>query len=144
MIIIEFEWLKDYFELEERINYLKWNINKTKLELIRWVEGDLSGVRLTKESRGARVEEVLAAIEAELSFTKEQKDSLLILVEDGQGLEDCVLFKKYVEGKTLEVIAEELYFSYGHIKTIHAKLRKSLDFIGEYEINIKRYKSGIE
>lgn len=141
---IEFQWLKDYLELEEHITFLKWNVNKTKLELIRWVEGDLSGVRLTRESRGARVEEVLAALEDELSFTIEQKDSLLTLVEDGQEFNDCILFKKYVEGKGLEVIAEELDCSSGRIRARHSEVTKKHSFIKEYQERIKKYKRGIE
>lgn len=141
---IEFQWLKDYLELEEHITFLKWNINKTKLELIRWVEGDLSKVRITKESRGAKVEEVLAALEDELSFTIEQKDSLLTLVEDGQELNDRILFKKYVEEKVLETIAEELDCSSGLVRIRHSKITKKHSFIKEYQERIKRFKRGIE
>lgn len=141
---IEFQWLKDYLELEEHITFLKWNVNKTKLELIRWVEGDLSGVRLTRESRGARVEEVLAALEDELSFTIEQKDFLLTLVEDGQELDDRILFKKYVEGKVLETIAEELDYSRNHVAHRHSEVMKKHPFIKEYQERIKKFKRGIE
>ena len=54
---MQFGWLKDYKRLEEHLIYLKWNLNKSKLELIRWVEGDLVNVRLEKNSRSSYLEE---------------------------------------------------------------------------------------
>ena len=141
---IDFQWLRDYLELEERITHLKWNINKTKLELIRWVEGDLSRVRLTKESRGAKVEKVLAALEDELSFTVDQEESLLMVLDDMQEMNDCILFKKYVEGKGLEGIAEELDCSRNHVAHRHSEVMKKHPFIKEYQERIKKFKRGIE
>ncbi len=46
---MRFQWLKDYQDLEEQLLYLKWNLNKSKLELIRWTTGDLSKVRIEKK-----------------------------------------------------------------------------------------------
>ncbi len=45
---MRFQWLRDYQDLEEQLLYLKWNLNKSKLELIRWTTGDLSKVRIEK------------------------------------------------------------------------------------------------
>lgn len=45
---MRFQWLKNYQDLEEQILFMKWNLNKSKLELERWVSGDLANVRLEK------------------------------------------------------------------------------------------------
>lgn len=140
MIIIKFQWLKDYQELEESIAYLNWNINKTKLELIRWQEADLSNVKLTAESKGSNVEKVLKKLESDLKFKEEMRASLILLIDTFKGVESQILKKKYVEGKTLEDIAWELSYSYSYIKAKHAELRRRLDFIDDYEKTIKRYR----
>ena len=59
---MRFRWLKDYQALDEQILYLKWNLNKSKLELSRWVSGDLVKVRLEKSSRASSLEENIEAI----------------------------------------------------------------------------------
>ena len=63
-------------ELDEEIAYLEWSLNKTKLELARWEEGDLIKVRLTNESKGAHVEEAIQKIESDLKFREERRHHL--------------------------------------------------------------------
>ncbi|EDP67068.1 hypothetical protein CAT7_02092 [Carnobacterium sp. AT7] len=59
MIIIKFQWLKDYQETEERIAYLKWNIRRTKYELERWEDStDLCKVFLVKESKVRKLKNI--------------------------------------------------------------------------------------
>lgn len=114
-------------------------MNKTRLELARWEEGDLVKVRLTNESRGAHVEEAIKRIESDLMFREEMKSSLILLINTFKGIENQILKKKYIEGKTLECIAEETNYSYSHIKAKHAELKRRLDFIDEYEKNANSY-----
>ena len=77
---MRFQWLKDYQELDEQILYLKWNLNKSKLELNRWVNGDLADVRIEKNSRSASLEENIQKIENELELLIEQKEEMLLLI----------------------------------------------------------------
>ncbi|OZS36919.1 hypothetical protein CG820_08320, partial [Enterococcus faecium] len=70
---MRFQWLKDYQELDEQILYLKWNLNKSKLELNRWVNGDLADVRIEKNSRSASLEENIQKIENEIDLLEEQR-----------------------------------------------------------------------
>ena len=65
---MRFQWLKDYQELENQILYLKWNLSKSRLELSRWMFGDLSNVRLEKNSRSSSLEENIAKIENEIEI----------------------------------------------------------------------------
>lgn len=129
MINIRFQWLKDYQELEESTTYLKWKINRTKLELMRWQEVDLTNVKLTAELKSLDVEQMLKKLVSDLTLKKEMKASLIQLIDSLTEVESQILKKKYVEGKTLERVAEELNYSYGHIKARHAELKRRLDFI---------------
>lgn len=140
MVIIKFQWLKDYQELNEEIAYLKWNIRKTKFELSRWEEGDLSKVFLERDSKGSQVEVSIDKLEELLNEKIEMQDSLVMLINTFVGIESQILKKKYVEGKSLETIAEELNYSYSHVKAKHAELKRRLIFIDDYEETIKKYR----
>lgn len=126
-----FDWLKDYQKLEERIAYLDYNLDKTKAELKRWVSGDLREVRLTAESEGAKVEERIEAIEYELAHKMNAMHDLLELISKFKGLENKVLKMKYVDGMTLEEIAEDMNYSSSYIYKKHAEIIKRLKFAEE-------------
>lgn len=123
-----FDWLKDYQKLEEDIDYLDYNLDKTKAELKRWVSGDLREVRLTAESEGAKVEERLEAIEYELAHKMNDMYKLKKLINTFKGLEHRIAYLKYVEGMTLEKIAEELNYSPQYIYNKHAAMRDKVEY----------------
>ncbi|HDR8159547.1 TPA: sigma-70 family RNA polymerase sigma factor [Bacillus cereus] len=124
-----YDWLKDYRKLEEDIEYLEFNLEKTKLELKRWVSGDLRDVRLTAHSDGAKVEKNIQKIKNELDFKKERKDQLVSLISKFEGLENQILKMKYIDGMTLEEIAEKINYSTSHIKKKHAELIRLIKFV---------------
>lgn len=107
--------------------------------MIRWEEGDLANIKLTRESIGANVEESLYKLENELKFKEEMKASLILLVNTFKGNDNQILKKKYVEGKSLECVAEELNYSSGYIRQKHAELRKRLDFLDDWEETKRKY-----
>ena len=127
-----YDWLKDYQNLEEEITYLEFNLEQTKRELKRWIDGDLQGIKLQHDSLGAKVEENVERIKQELSYKKEQQEKLVKLVETFRGLDNRILKLKYVDGMTLEQIAEELSYSAGHIRRKHAELVRTIKFVEEY------------
>ncbi|MCQ6356418.1 hypothetical protein [Bacillus cereus] len=124
-----FDWLKDYQKLEERIAYLDYNLDKTKAELKRWISGDLRDVRLTAESEGAKVEERIEAIEYELAHKMNDMYKLKNLISKFRGLDNQILKMKYVDGMTLEQIAEEISYSSSHIKKKHAEIVRLIKFV---------------
>lgn len=124
-----FDWLKDYQKLEEEIEYLDYNLDKTKAELKRWVSGDLREVRLTAESEGAKVEERIEAIEYELAHKMNDMYKLKKLISKFRGLDNKILKMKYVDGMTLEQIAEEISYSSSHIKKKHAEIVRLIKFV---------------
>ncbi|PHC37066.1 hypothetical protein COF01_15405 [Bacillus pseudomycoides] len=123
-----FDWLKDYQKLEEDIAYLEYNLDKTKAELKRWIIGDLRDVRLTAESEGAKVEERIEAIEYELAHKMNDMYKLEKLISTFRGLENKIAYLKYVEGMTLEKIADQLNYSPQYIYNKHAAMRDKVEY----------------
>lgn len=126
-----FDWLKKYQKLEEEIAFLEYDLENTEAELKRWVYGDLSKYKLTAESDGAKVEERIEQIKGKLSFKQEQMRKLVHLVSKFKGLENQILKKKYMDGMTLEEIAENMNYSSSYIYKKHAEIIKRIKFAEE-------------
>ena len=133
MAFVRFQWLKDYQCLDEQILYLKWNLNKSRLELDRWVNGDLANVRLEKNSRSSSLEESIEKIEQEIKRLEEQKGELLSIVRSFKGLDNDIVRLKYIDGYSLEEVAEETDYSASYIRQRHAEIRKTLQFLDQYQ-----------
>jgi DNA-directed RNA polymerase specialized sigma subunit len=127
-----YDWLRDYQKLEEDIIYLEFNLEQTERELKRWVEGDLSDVRLTQDSLGSKVEENIEKIKNDLAFKREQKLNLVQLVEKFKGLDNKILKMKYVDGMTLDNIAHDLGYSTSHIYKKHAEIVRMIKFADSF------------
>lgn len=131
----KFAWLKDYRELEYEIAYLELNLMRTKTELKRWIQGDLAKVKLSAESQGSKVEEVIEQIEWELAHKMNSLFDIKRLVTTFEGLEHRILIGKYIEYKTLEQVAEELGYSAQYIYNKHAQIRRMVSFAENYTVN---------
>lgn len=118
--------MKDYQKLEQDIAYLEYNLDKTRAELKRWISGDLQNVRLAAESDGAKVEIHIEAIEYELAHKLNDMYKLKKLVSTFKGLENRILKLKYIDGITLEWVAEELNYSTGYINKKHAEIMREI------------------
>ena len=130
---MQFKWLEDYQKLEDHLVYLKWNLNKSRLELDRWVNGDLANVRLEKNSRSSSLEENIEKIEQEIKRLEEQKGELLSIVRSFKGLDNDIVRLKYIDGYSLEEVAEETDYSASYIRQRHAEIRKTLQFLDQYQ-----------
>lgn len=129
----KYEWLNEYLQLQQDIAYLKWNINKTGVELDRWDSGDLANMRVSGEkSRPAQIDKELKRLHSELAWREQAANDLKELVDCFQGVEEQILRKKYIDGETLEDIAEELNYSVSYIRQKHAELHRRLDWIDKY------------
>lgn len=140
---MRFQWLKDFQEIDEHILYLKWNLNKSKLELERWTNGDLANVRLEKNSRGANLEEKIIQIEREIECLVEQKNEMKVIIDSFKGLDNQIMNYKYIKGMTLEMISEETGYSVSYVQKKHSELRKSIDYLDEYLLNKSNLKMKI-
>lgn len=144
MSSIKFEWLRDYIEREERITYLKWNLAKSKAELARWVDGDLQNVRLTQGSLSANLENNIILLAKELDNLSAEQDELNSLIQMLKGVDQQIVRLKYIEGLSLEAIAETLGYSESHIKHRHAEIRRNICFISDYIRKIHKYHDELE
>ncbi|WP_244945726.1 hypothetical protein [Marinilactibacillus psychrotolerans] len=88
---------------------------------------------LTKDSDGSKLEKVIEELEEQLTEQEQLKESLVLVVDTFKGIEHKILKLKYIEGKSLESISEELSYSPGYIRQKHAELRRRLEFLEEYE-----------
>lgn len=131
-----YEWLRDYQRIEEEIAYLEFNLEQSQKELKRWVSGDLAGVKLTAESDGAKLEERIDRIKNELQIKQKERTNFIKLVSKFKGLEHQILLLKYVDGKTLEEIAEELNYSSSYIYKKHAEIAKMIRFAHEIKLSL--------
>ncbi|UUV23853.1 MULTISPECIES: hypothetical protein [Lysinibacillus] len=127
-----YEWLKDYQRLEDEITYLDHNLIRSKNELKRWVHGDLAKYKLTPESHGAKLEELIEVIEYELAHKMNDLYNMQKIMKAFKGLESNIIYKKYVEGKTLERIAVEIGYSASYIKKRHAEVMRAVKVVKEY------------
>lgn len=130
---MQFGWLKDYKRLQEHLVYLKWNLNKSKLELIRWVEGDLVNVRLEKNSRSSYLEENIEKMEQEIEIIERQKEEMILLIGTFTGVDNQIIRLKYISGMTLEEIAYELGYSVSYIQKRHAEIKRTIHLSDEYD-----------
>ena len=130
-----YEWLRDYQQIEDEITYLEYNLERSQKELKRWVSGDLAGVKLTAESDGAKLEERIERIERELQIKLTEQKNFMVLISNFSGLNHKILKMKYVDGMTLEEIAEELNYSASYIYKKHAEISKMIRFAHEIKLS---------
>lgn len=130
---MRFQWLKNYQDLEEQILFMKWNLNKSRLELDRWVNGDLANVRLEKNSRSSSLEENIRIIENELELLEKEKVELMELIASFSGADNQIVKLKYIDDKDVYDIADETGYSVSYIRKRHTEIRKTLSFVDEYE-----------
>lgn len=130
---MRFQWLKNYQDLEEQILFMKWNLNKSRLELDRWVNGDLANVRLEKNSRSSSLEENIKIIENELELLEKEKIELLELIDSFSGADVQIVKLKYIDDMDVYDIADETGYSVSYIRKRHTEIRKTLSFVDEYE-----------
>lgn len=127
-----YEWLLDYQELVQKMEYIEYKLEREKRELGRWTSGDLWKVRLTEGSIASGLEERIEVMEYELAHIMNDQYDAKKLISTFKGLENKILFGKYVEGKSLERIAIELNYSYSHVSKKHAELIRTVKYVGEY------------
>lgn len=124
-----FEWLKDYKALEDEISYVEFNLDRSKRELKRWsIGGNLGGRILHEDSIASGLEESIECIEYELAHKMNDLIDMKDMISTFGGLEHKILYLKYIEGMTLEKVAEELKYSAQYIYNKHAEIKRMVDY----------------
>jgi len=123
-----YEWLLDYQRLTDEIVYLEFNLDRNERELGRWTLGDLSKVKLTEGSIASGLEEYIEAIEYELAHKMNDAFNAKKLISTFKGLENQILYGRYIEGKMLSEVAFDLGYTIGHVYNKHAQIMRMIDF----------------
>lgn len=129
------DWLNTYHELENRMNLIEYQIKRCENEHKRWrtfgtMQGDLakSSKTLTSLTKQAELSELIEAYKLERSYVKREIEELRQLVDSFKGLDNEIIKLKYMDNMSLFEIAEELNYSYQHIKNKHSIIMKMIDF----------------
>src|SRR5690625_655294 len=117
-----FEWLLDYQKLQNEIDYLEYKLDREKRELKRWSYGDLQDVRLTEGSIASGLEERIYVMEYELAHKMNDLFDAKKLISKFKGIENEILYYRYVKGLSLNEVANELGYTPGHIYNKHAEV----------------------
>ena len=100
------------------------------MELERWYDPrDLGKVKITNESTASHLEEYIKRDRAFLGEKELAMEALMIMIERFKGLDNQILKMKYIDGKTLREIANELGYSYQHIVNKHASAVNTIKLI---------------
>ena len=137
MILLKFEWLQDYMEMQNHITYLNKNLVRTERELWRWTYGDLSKIKLEKGSRATRLEEIIESLKQEIEITENRILDIEQFIYSLDGLESQIVRMKYIENKSLKEIAEITGYEYGYIRVKHASIKRTINFANSYKEKIE-------
>lgn len=93
-------------------------------------DGDLAKHQnfLTALRRQARLKEVIRDLSNRIEQLEKERKEIVELIGKFSGLNQQILKLKYVEGLTLESIAEEMNYSHSYIKSKHAELMRIIKF----------------
>lgn len=124
-----YEWLNSFQEWEQKTALLDWRLNVSQAELERWKDpSDLGRYALTKDSKASKLEEIIADLEHQLAIVMNELYDLKKVIYSFRGPEQHILRMKYIEGLTLQEIADEMGYSYRHTKRKHSELLKKVEF----------------
>lgn len=116
-----------YRDLCAEIEWIESQIEILNVEKEEWWIGGRLFDKVPMDNAAGRVDRIndeINRMERILRAKKKHKiqsDNIFARLE---GLEYKIAYKRYVEGKPLKDIAEELSFSYDHIRRTHSKMKK--------------------
>lgn len=130
--MIQLKWIERYQQLNEEITGIEWDIESSNLELQRWEQGgDLfyKNSFQTSLDNQQRIITSLQKLEIVLEDKKKLMSSLMKIINNFKGIDHQILKLKYIDGMTLEMIAEELNYSTSHIRKRHAELSRTIKLV---------------
>lgn len=125
----------DYQKLVNDIDYLDFRLEREVRELKRWTYGDLQDVKLSEHSIASGLEDRIIIYEYELAHKMNDLYDAKELISRFDGVENQILFYKYVKDMTLEKVADQLNYSSSYIYQKHAEIMKRFKFIDELALN---------
>lgn len=130
-----YEWVTTLMAIDQELYELQLALDLNEKELHRWQnyssnDGDLAKHHtfLTALQKQARLKEVIDSLATREEELKKQRQDIIDTIEKFQGLDQRILKMKYVEGMTLESVAEETGYTYQYIRSRHADIMKMIRF----------------
>lgn len=130
-----YEWVTTLMAIDQELYELQLALDLNETELHRWQnysnnDGDLAKHHtfLTALQKQARLKEVIESLAKREEELKKQRQDIIDTIEKFQGLDQRILKMKYVEGMTLESVAEETGYTYQYIRSRHADIMKMIRF----------------
>ncbi|WP_422851633.1 sigma factor-like helix-turn-helix DNA-binding protein [Enterococcus ureasiticus] len=122
--------------MDHELYELKISLEINRRELSRWQnyldgdDGDLAKHQtfLTALHKQKQLKGVIKELDQRVEKLKEEREEIIQLIDKFNGLNQRILKLKYVEGLTLESIADELGYSYSYIKSKHAEIMRMIHF----------------
>ena len=125
-----YEWVNSIIAIDKELVELEISLTLNKKELSRWKDGDLARHQnfLTALRKQMRLKEVIEELTNRQEELKKQRNEIIELIDQFQGLDQQILKMKYVDNLTLESIAITTGYSYSYIKSKHAELMRMIRF----------------
>ncbi|WP_270290192.1 sigma-70 family RNA polymerase sigma factor [Enterococcus casseliflavus] len=130
-----YEWVTTLIDIDKELYELQLALDLNEKELHRWQnysnnDGDLAKHHtfLTALQKQARLKEVIESLGTREEELRKQRQDIIDTIEKFQGLDQRILKMKYVEGMTLESVAEETGYTYQYIRSRHADIMKMIRF----------------
>lgn len=134
-MIYIYEWLNSLITIDNELFELKLSLTLNKKELSRWSnyidkDGDLAKHQtfLTALEKQKHLLEVIDHLNQRIEELEKTREEIIQIIDKFNGLNQRILKMKYVEGLTLESIAEKLGYSYSYIKNKHAEIMRMIQF----------------
>lgn len=124
-------WLKGYLQLEEEITTIEWDVKRSRVELVRWQQnGDLFNKNKLETAlvHQQRLTQEVHQLEQVLREKKNLVEELVKRIDSFEGIDHKILKMKYVDGMTLETIAEDLNYSASYIYKKHAEIIRMIKY----------------
>lgn len=129
-----YEWLKDYQQMKDNLDYLEYKLILSERELARWEDSDdLGDIKLEAGSKASNLENIIASLKEEIEYKTIILNNTIEVVSKFTGLNNQILRMKYIEGMTLYDIALQLNYSVGYIQQRHGEVMRTLKVIDEIE-----------
>lgn len=90
---------------------------------------ELGEVKGINNSIALRLENKIKQSAAYLEEKEQAMESLVMIIDRFEGLDNQLLKMKYIDGMTLKQIAEKLTYSCQHIVNLHASIIKTIGLI---------------
>lgn len=130
---MDYQWLKNYRENEEKLTYLKWALDKTQSMLSRWGKEEFPIIRQVNDYSAVSLKKKIQSIKQEIIELEMQLEDANDIFSSLDETDSQIMKLKYLDGLSLEDIAKRLGYSHSYIRKRHADLKRILVFLDSYQ-----------